>query len=38
MNKPEESEYPHWNRVYIAVIITSVVVIVTMWLFSKSFE
>ncbi len=38
MNKPEDPEYPHWNRVYIAVIITTIVVIAAMWLFSKSFE
>lgn len=38
MNKTEENEYPHWNRVYIAVIFTTVVVIAAMWLFSKSFE
>lgn len=36
MDKPEE-EYPHWNRVYIAVIVTTVIVITAMWFFSKSF-
>jgi hypothetical protein len=38
MNNPEEQEYPHWHCVYIAVIITTIVVIAAMWLFSKSFE
>jgi hypothetical protein len=38
MNNLEEQEYPHWNRVYIAVLITTIIVIVAMWLFSKSFE
>lgn len=37
MPEPEEQEYPHWNRVYIAVIITTIVVIAAMWFFSKSF-
>ena len=38
MDKPEEQEYPHWNRVYLTVIITTIVVIAALWLFSKSFE
>ena len=38
MDKPEEQEYPHWNRVYLAVLITTMVVIAALWLFSKSFE
>ncbi len=37
MTEPEEQEYPHWNRVYIAAIITTVVVITAMWMFSKTF-
>jgi hypothetical protein len=32
------SEYSHWNRVYLAVIITTIIVIFALWLFSKSFE
>jgi hypothetical protein len=35
---PEEQEYPHWNRVYLVVIIVTIVVIAALWLFSKSFE
>ena len=38
MNHPEEQEYPYWNRVYLAVIIVTIIVIAAMWLFSKSFE
>jgi hypothetical protein len=38
MKNPEEQEYPHWNRVYSAVLITTIIVIAAMWLFSKSFE
>lgn len=37
MDEPKEQEYPYWNRVYIAVIITTIVVITAMWAFSKSF-
>lgn len=37
MNQPEEQEYPHWNRVYIAVLITTVIVITALWLFSQAF-
>ena len=32
------TEYPHWNRVYLAVVITTIVVIAALWLFSKLFE
>ena len=38
MASPEEQEYSNWHRVYIAVIITTIVVIAAMWLFSKAFE
>ena len=38
MDKPEEQEYPHWNRVYLAVIIFMIMVIAALWLFSKTFE
>ncbi len=38
MEQPEEKEYPHWNRVYFAVLITTIIVISALWLFSKSFE
>ena len=37
MDQPEEQEYPHWNRVYGAVIIVTIIVIAALWLFSKSF-
>ncbi|MFN0120382.1 MAG: hypothetical protein ACKV2V_07765 [Blastocatellia bacterium] len=42
MNKSEieagEFEYPHWNRVYAAVIVTLIVVITALWLFSRTFS
>jgi hypothetical protein len=34
----EEREYPHWNRVYVAVLITTAIVITALWLFSKAFQ
>jgi len=33
----EEQEYQHWGRVYVAVLITTAVVITGLWLFSKAF-
>ncbi len=33
----EELEYPHWNRVYLAVMIWTVIVIVSLWMFSRAF-
>jgi hypothetical protein len=38
METPEEQEYPHWNRVYIAVVVFLVIVISALWLFMKTFE
>ncbi|MFN0109354.1 MAG: hypothetical protein ACKVZH_10920 [Blastocatellia bacterium] len=40
MNQPTETEreYPHWNRVYITVIVYSIVLIVALWLFSRMFQ
>jgi len=42
MNEPaprdEEREYPHWNRVYITVIIFTTCLIVGLWLFSRMFQ
>ncbi len=37
---PEEGEreYPHWNRVYIAVVVFTVVVILALWLFQFAFS
>lgn len=34
----EEHEYPHWNRVYITVIVYTAALIVGLWAFSKLFE
>ena len=34
----EEQEYPHWNRVYITVIIYSIALIFALWLISKQFQ
>ncbi len=33
----EEQEYPYWNRVYLAVVIWTVIVIVSLWMFSRAF-
>lgn len=38
MDKPEEQEYAHWNRVYLAVVIFLAAVMTWLWLFSKTFE
>jgi len=42
MNEPsqrdEEREYPHWNRVYITVIIYTTCLIIGLWLFSRMFQ
>ncbi len=40
MNQPteDEREYPHWNRVYITVIVYTIALIVGLWIFSKLFE
>jgi hypothetical protein len=42
MNEPtqrdEEREYPHWNRVYITVVIYTIGLIVGLWLFSRMFQ
>ncbi len=40
MNKPappDEYEYPYWGRVYLGVIVYTVVLITGLWLFSKIF-
>lgn len=34
----EEREYPHWNRVYIAVIVYTIGLIVGLWALGKMFE
>lgn len=33
----EEEDYPHWNRIYIAVILFTIVVIAAIWGFSTIF-
>lgn len=33
----EEREYPHWGRVYLGVIIYTTLLIIGLWLFSKTF-
>jgi hypothetical protein len=33
-----EREYPHWNRVYLSVIIYTTCLIVGLWLFSRMFQ
>ena len=34
----EEQEYPHWNRVYLTVIIYTIFLISALWLFSRTFS
>lgn len=34
----DEREYPHWGRVYVIVIIFTVIVIIGLWAFSKLYE
>lgn len=34
----EEQEYPHWNRVYLTVIIYAIALIFVLWLISKQFQ
>ena len=34
----EEKEYSHWNRVYVVVVIYTIIVIGAIWLFSKTFQ
>jgi len=40
MNQPSEGEreYPHWNRVYLAVIVYTIVLIAGLWWFSRMFQ
>ncbi|HVK39205.1 MAG TPA: hypothetical protein VNA88_11765 [Candidatus Kapabacteria bacterium] len=33
----QPKEFPHWNRVYAAVILFTVLTIVGLWLFSRAF-
>ncbi len=33
-----EPEYPHWNRIYLLVIVYSLVLILGLWLFSRQFD
>jgi hypothetical protein len=30
-------EYPHWNRVYLAVILFTALVVLALWLFSNAY-
>ena len=34
----EERAYPHWNRVYAAVLLYTAALIVGIWLFSRAFQ
>lgn len=34
----EPREYPHWNRVYLAVISYTIALIFTLWLISKQYQ
>jgi hypothetical protein len=33
----EGCEYPHWNRVYITVVVYTIILIVLIWAFSRMF-
>jgi hypothetical protein len=33
-----EREYPHWNRVYITVVVYTLVLIILIWAFSRMFQ
>jgi hypothetical protein len=36
---PDETrEYPHWNRVYLTVILYTIALIFTLWLISKQYQ
>jgi hypothetical protein len=34
----DKSEYPHWNRVYIIVIVYTIILIIGLWAFSRMFQ
>ena len=36
--KQDEPDYPHWNRVYGVVIGYTIVLIILIWAFSRSFR
>jgi hypothetical protein len=38
VEKQDEREYPYWNRVYIAVIIYAIALIIGLWAGSKAFQ
>ncbi len=42
MNEPiqgeQERESPHWNRVYVTVIVYTIFLILGLWAFSKLFD
>ncbi|MCI0338710.1 MAG: hypothetical protein L0226_14130, partial [Acidobacteria bacterium] len=38
IDKQDEREYPHWNRVYMTVIIYTIALIIGLWTFSKAIQ
>jgi hypothetical protein len=38
LSSDNEREYPHWNRVYIIVIIYTIILIIGLWVFSRMFQ
>lgn len=34
----DEQEYPHWNRVYLSVIVYTIALIIVLWFISKQFQ
>ncbi len=33
-----EREYPHWNRVYLIVVLYSIAIMIGLWLFSRLYD
>jgi hypothetical protein len=36
--KQEEREFPYWNRVYIAVIVYTIALIIGLWALAQAFQ
>jgi hypothetical protein len=37
-NESKEREYPYWSRVYIVVIVYTIILIIGLWAFSRMFQ
>ena len=38
LDSPVEREYPHWNRIYLLVIVYTILLIAGLWLLSRQFN